>query len=251
VAAALAGCGGGTKAPAVPAAPTSPAAAPSLDDSGVNVVPPSGAAPDAVTTGSPGGGSTPAPGASSSGRQPASVVPPVGASGGGNGDVGTVGLTGRTVPGLPDGAVALPQTAKVSDDGRCRPGALKLEPVDLQGSPGGTYADFRLVNVSPAACAVRGYVTATLIGDAGNPLATTVRHEASPEAWVEIAPKGAAQFHLRFPNPMSGDTPCNPPNAARVRVGLPAISGTLTSSTPEGGIQACHGDLSTAPLGST
>jgi hypothetical protein len=69
--------------------------------------------------------------------------------------------------------------------------------------------------------------------------------------WIRIASGGAAQFHLRFPNPMSGDTPCNPPNAARVHVTLPSIAGSWTAATPDGGIQACNGAVSTAPVGST
>ena len=62
---------------------------------------------------------------------------------------------------------------------------------------------------------------------------------------------GSAQFHLRFPNPYSGESPCNPPNAARVRVTVPGVAGALTGATPEGGIQACDGKVSTGPLGST
>jgi hypothetical protein len=69
--------------------------------------------------------------------------------------------------------------------------------------------------------------------------------------WVQIAPKGIAQFHLRFANPLSGSTPCNPPNAARVRISITGVPGSFTAATPEGGIQACHGEVSTAPVGST
>lgn len=165
----------------------------------------------------------------------------------------TGGADGRTgtVPGVADNAVALAPAVQIADDGRCGIRDLKLAPIDLQGSPGGTYANFRLVNVSASACAVRGYVNATLVGDNRRDLVTSVRHEDGPDVWVKIAPKGAAQFHLRFANPFSGSTPCNPPNAATVRITLGSASGTLTSATPEGGIQACNGQLSTAPVGST
>jgi hypothetical protein len=156
-----------------------------------------------------------------------------------------------TVPGIADGAVALPPSSTVGDDGRCRTSSLRLQPVDLEGSPGGTYANFRIVNTSAATCAVRGYVGARLIDDAGKDMPTAVRHEAGPDVWVRIAPKGVAQFHLRFANPMSGSTPCNPPNAARVRISLSSAPGSLTAATPEGGIQACNGAVSTAPVGST
>lgn len=253
-AASLAACGGGAEPHS---AATTPVAAPSVDDSSVSVVPPAGAS----------SGATEAPPAARN-TAPASTVPtrtpdtasPVAPAPATVADPGTTALSGvtapagtaaRTVPGLADGAVALPSTVQVADDGRCHLSALQLQPVDLQGSPGGTYADFRIVNVSRTACAVRGYVTATLLGEAGNALPTTVRQEAGPNVWVKIAPSGAAQFHLRFPNPMSGPTPCNPPNAPRLRIGVPGTSGTLTGNSPEGGIQACNGNVSTAPLGST
>ncbi len=159
--------------------------------------------------------------------------------------------TGRTMPGIPDGATALPATAAVAPDSRCGTTSLRLEPVDLQGSPGGTYANFRLLNVGPSSCSVRGFVGATLIGDDGKDIATAVRHEDGPEVWVTVAPQGSAQFHLRFPNPYSGESPCTPPNAAKLRITLPSAPGTLVGATPEGGIQACNGAVSTAPVGST
>jgi hypothetical protein len=157
----------------------------------------------------------------------------------------------RAVPGIADGAAALPTSATVQSDSRCQIRSLRLEAIDLQGSPGGTYADFRLVNIGSKTCAVRGFVGARLINDAGRDMPTTVRHETGPDVWVQVKPRGAAQFHLRFPNPFAGDAPCNPPNAAKVRITLAGLSGSLTSATPEGGIQACNGQLSTAPLGST
>lgn len=252
-AASLAACGGTAKAPS---AATSPVAAPSIDDSTVSVVPPAAAgseAPAVVGGGvAPSAAATRAPSTGPAAPGPATVADPTSTGGGGVGGItAPAGTAARTVPGLADGAVALPSTVQVADDGRCHLSALQLQPVDLQGSPGGTYADFRLVNVSRTACAVRGYVTATLLGEAGNALPTTVRQEAGPNVWVKIAPSGAAQFHLRFPNPMSGSTPCNPPNAPRLRIGVPGTSGTLTGDSPEGGIQACNGAVSTAPLGST
>jgi hypothetical protein len=237
---ALAGCGGGS---AAPKATTAPTAAPSIDDSSGTIVPPSGD-----------------PAGSSAGAAPtavphaAAIAPLPGsgpAAGSGDGTTSVTSVPGHTVPGLADGAVALPSSVTVADDGRCRVGALRLQPLDLQGSPGGTYADFRLVNVSASTCAVQGYVGARLIGDSGQDLVTTVRHEDGPDVWVRVAPKGSAQFHLRFPNPFSGSAPCNAPNAARVRISLASTSGTLTSATPEGGIQACNGEVSTAPVGST
>jgi hypothetical protein len=139
----------------------------------------------------------------------------------------------------------------VSGNGQCRISGLRLDPIDLEGAPGSTYANFRLVNISGSACAVRGYVGAVLVGDNGKALPTSVRHEAGQDVWVKVSPKGAAQFHLKFANPMALATPCNPPNAAKVRITLSGASGTLSSATPDGGIQACNGQVSTAPLGST
>lgn len=246
----LTACGGGDAAErAASSAPTpAPSSAPPVvDDSSYTVVPPTGpppavppaqVAPDApAPDAAPGGDGTAGPGPA-----PAPV----------NGaDAGAIGATARTTPGIADGATALPPSATVVESGRCSVAALKLEPLDLQGSPGGTYANFRLRNVSSGVCAVRGHVGATLIGDAGNALPTSVEREAGPEQWVQISRGGSAQFHLRFPNPYSGDSPCNPPNAAKVRVTLPGATGALTAASPEGGIQACRGEVSTAPLGST
>ena len=240
---ALAACGGNS---AAPRATTAPTVAPSIDDSSVSIVPPS--AP-ASTTPSP----TTAPTADgTTARQGASTAPidSVSTSGGGL-QAASRSAPGVTVPGLADGAVALPTTVTVAPQGRCRSGSLRLLPLDLQGSPGGTYANFRLLNTSASPCAVRGYVGARLIDDSGRDMVTSVRHEDGPDVWVRIAPKGSAQFHLRFPNPFSGSTPCNPPNAARVRISVPGTAGTLTGTTPDGGIQACHGEVSTAPVGST
>lgn len=241
-------CGGdpGERA-ASSAAPTPP---PVVDDSTFSVVPPSepppvGALPDGSTstTGPRTGGAAPDAGASAQEADPAPAPP--------GAVTGASSTTARTTPGIADGATALPPSATVDGSGRCSLTALRLEPLDLQGSPGGTYANFRLRNVSSGACAVRGHVGATLIGDGGNAMPTTVRREDGPEQWVRIARGGSAQFHLRFPNPYSGDSPCNPPNAARVRVTLPGSNGSLTAASPEGGIQACRGELSTAPIGST
>jgi hypothetical protein len=238
LAGALAGCGSSHS--------TQPAAAPSqvanVDDSSVSIVtPPPTTAPSAEASNRSSTGATAQQGAT------AAPVPATGKTSTSTGG----STTSRTVPGVADGATALPSTATVADNGRCSVSMLRLEPLDLQGSPGGTYANFRLVNVSGKTCAVRGYVGATLVGDAGNAMATSVRHEAGQDVWVKVASKGSAQFHLRFANPMAGPTPCNPPNAAKVRVSVPGQSGTLTSATPEGGIQACNGQLSTAPIGST
>lgn len=242
---ALVGCGGHATTTAT-TSDTSPVTAPSIDDSSVTVVPPSasagsdaaGSVASPVPTASEGGTSQGGTSAADAPVQPQAVA---GGSGG----------QARLVPGVADGAVALPPAAMVADNGRCGIHDLALSPVDLQGSPGGTYADFRLTNVSKSTCAVRGYVTATLIGDNGKDLVTSVRHEDAPDVWVKVAPKGSAQFHLRFANPFDGATPCNPPNAPKVRIGLATTSGSLTGATPENGIRACNGQLSTAPLGST
>lgn len=238
---ALVGCGGHA---ATTNSQSSPVAAPSIDDSSGTVLPPTtgpSVGSDDSATSAP---ATDAPTASSGG-----TVTPVAPRA--DAVTGASGAQARTVPGVADGAAALPPTAAVANNGRCAVRSLKLAPIDLEGSPGGTYANFRLVNVSSSACAVRGYVNATLIGDNGKDLPTSVRDEDGPNVWVKVAPKGAAQFHLRFPNPMSGSTPCNPPNAAKVRISLTGTSGTLTSATPEGGIQACNGQVSTAPVSST
>jgi hypothetical protein len=239
VAAMSSGCNGAhhTTATAASGSPTAEVSAPA-DDATATVVEPSGAT-GAVTDPSTG----PADG-SSAGTTPDAAqgaTSPQAASRG----------TGRTTPGIADGATALPATAAVAPDSRCRTTSLRLEPVDLQGSPGGTYANFRLLNVGKSSCAVRGFVGATLIGDDGKDIATAVRHEAGPEVWVTVAPKGSAQFHLRFPNPYSGESPCTPPNAAKLRVTLASATGSLVGATPEGGIQACNGAVSTAPVGST
>jgi hypothetical protein len=235
----LAGCGGAHSAGTV-AAPAAPP--PSIDDSSATIETPppvfDANVPDRAGTTASAGPTAPGGGTGTTGP----------ADSGGT-DAGSAGA--RTVPGIADGATALPPAATVPDASRCRTSALRLEPLDLQGSPGGTYANYRLLNVSGKPCAVRGYVGARLIGDNGRDLATTVRHEAGPDVWVRIANRGAAQFHLRFPNPMSGPTPCNPPNAANVRVSLPGTTGTLGAPTPEGGVPACNGELSTAPIGST
>jgi hypothetical protein len=240
---ALAGCGGGSAAPkATAAATTGPTTAPSIDDSSGTIVPPAG-----DPAGTSAGTAPTAPHAAAT--SPLSDSGP--SVGSDDGTTPTTSVPGHTMPGLADGAVALPSSVTVADDGRCRVGALRLQPLDLQGSPGGTYADFRLVNVSASTCAVRGYVGARLIGGSGQDLITSVRHEDGPDVWVRVAPKGSAQFHLRFPNPFSGSAPCNAPNAAKVRISLASTSGTLTGATPEGGIQACNGEVSTAPVGST
>ncbi|MDQ1673198.1 MAG: hypothetical protein QOC98_1760 [Frankiaceae bacterium] len=236
VAAMAAGCDGAH--PAATAASASPSAAPArVDDSTASVVEPSDAPSDPA--GQPATGTAPPPGATAPDN--AGPTSPQAAS----------RSAGRTTPGIADGATALPPSAAVAPDGRCRTTALRLEPVDLQGSPGGTYANFRLLNTGRTSCSVKGFVGATLIGDDGKDIATAVRHEAGPEVWVSVAPRGSAQFHLRFPNPYSGEAPCNPPNAAKVRVTLTSNPGTLTGATPAGGIQACTGAVSTAPVGST
>ncbi len=247
---ALAGCGssdGSGTGGASAAAKTAPQAAPSVDDSAVTIespapadaaVPPGADAPKAGPI-DPVGDPAPAP-------VPSSALDPAG-----TGVTGAGSTPARTVPGVADRATALPPSAAVPSGSRCAITALRLAPIDLQGSPGGTYANFRLTNASRSTCAVRGFVGARLIGDRGNDLPTSVRHEAGPDVWVQIAPGGSAQFHLRFPNPMSGSSRCNPPNAAKVRIALSGIAGNLTSATPEGGIQACNGVVSTAPVGST
>jgi hypothetical protein len=236
VAIGIAGCGSGAASVRATTVPPPP---PSVDDFSASIqtpAPPSGA-PGAVA---------PAPQASLPASTAPGGVPATAPSAGAPGRV-----TARTIPGVSDGASALPPSSTVAAAGRCRMSGLRLEPVDLQGSPGGTYADFRLVNTSSATCAVRGYVGARLIADSGRDLATTVRQEAGPNVWVQVVRQGAAQFHLHFANAMSGTTPCNPPNAGSVRVSLAGLAGTLTAPTPEGGIQACNGALSTAPVGST
>jgi hypothetical protein len=240
-AATLAGCGSSTDtADRAAAAKASPEAAPSIDDSSVTIeAPPEGAA---TVGGAPGA----IPVDPSPEPVPSSALDPAG-----TGVTGAGSTTARTVPGVADRATALPPSASVPNDDRCRVSALRLAPIDLQGSPGGTYANFRVTNTSRSACAVRGFVGARLIADGGQDLPTTVRHEAGPDVWVKVGPGGSAQFHLRFPNPMSGEAPCNPPNAAKVRISLPGVAGSLTSTTPEGGIQACNGIVSTAPIGST
>jgi hypothetical protein len=226
---------------------TSPTASPAVEDATASVVGPDGS--ETTATG-PSTAATPSSPTSVGAADPTGVT--TGAGGGSSaGDIRTGNARARTTPGIADGATALPPAASVAEDARCRASSLVLEPLDLQGSPGGTYANFRLRNRSGGSCAVRGYVGATLIGDDGKDIATAVRHEDGPNVWVTVAKGGSAQFHLRFPNPYSGDAPCNPPNAARVRVTLAGVSGSLTGATPEGGIQACGGRVSTAPVGST
>jgi len=243
----LAGCGGSPSTPADRAAAEQavPEAAPSVDDSSVTVEAPTPEDVDAPAAPRP-VAEDPAPA-----PVPSSALDPAGVGAAASAGQGGGSSKARTIPGVADRATALPPSAAVADDRRCRVAALRLAPIDLQGSPGGTYANFRLTNASGSACAVRGFVGARLIGNAGNEMPTSVRQEAGPDVWIRVAPGGSAQFHLRFPNPMAGPSPCNPPNAAKVRITLSGISGSLTSATPEGGIQACNGVLSTAPLGST
>lgn len=238
----LAGCGGSNDANRTASATATPEVTASVDDSSVTIESPApaGVAARTAPQDSASAGNEPAPA-----PVPSSALDPKG-----TGVTAAGKPPARTVPGVSDRATALPPSASVPDDSRCKIAALRLAPIDLQGSPGGTYANFRVTNASGSACAVRGFVAATLIGDGGNALPTSVRREAGPDVWVRVAPGGSAQFHLRFPNPMSGSA-CNPPNAAKVRISLTGISGSLISATPEGGIQACNGAVSTAPLGST
>lgn len=226
-----------TTATAASASPSVTAPSPA-DDSTAPVVDPSRSPGDIAQPSS--GQDAPPPGTTADGDTAAATSPQAASR-----------ATGRTTPGIADGATALPATAVVAPDSRCPTTVLRVEPLDLQGSPGGTYANFRLLNTGRTSCSIKGFVGAALIGDDGRDIATSVRREAGPEVWVSVAPRGSAQFHLRFPNPYSGEAPCNPPNASKVRVTLPSTTGSLTGTTPEGGIQACNGALSTAPIGST
>jgi hypothetical protein len=245
----LAGCGGNDPVVSSASSSAAPTVAPAaVDPTGTGEVPASDA-----STGPTGASDDQAGGSGASRTQDSSSTGRAGGAGaaGSSAATGAGNTTVKTVPGIADGATALPSSATVADDGRCRLTSLRVEPVDLQGSPGGTYANFRLVNTSGSACAVRGYPGARLVSDSGKDLPTSVRHEAGPDVWVKIAKGGAAQFHLRFPNAMSAANPCNPPNAAKVRISLTGMAGTLSSAAPEGGIQACNGEVSTAPIGST
>jgi hypothetical protein len=235
----LAGCQNTATPTSLASSATPP---PVTDDATAAVVPPTTDAGATDPSSSPTAGPSAAPGTGGDGAGTTGTTTRQGSSS---------ATGGRTTPGVADGATALPPTAAVADDARCRATSLVLEPLDRQGSPGGTYANFRLRNRSAGSCAVRGYVGATLVGDDGKDLPTVVRREDGPDVWVTIAKGGSAQFHLRYPNPYSGDAPCSPPNAAKLRITLTGMAGSLTGAAPEGSIQACGGRVSTAPVGST
>jgi len=141
---------------------------------------------------------------------------------------------------------------------RCSSSQLELSYAGTQGATGHLEATFRLRNVSPRNCTLRGYPGAELLNAAGHTIPTHLErgHGFFPDTLlvprqVLLKPGTSAQFGLGFAdnNEYVGGRPC--PSAAWLKSAPPNASGALRialtgSAHPR--FAPCGGQLVASPV---
>ena len=112
----------------------------------------------------------------------------------------------------------------------CRSGDLSLKPLGTDAGAGQRHVTYALTNNGPAACTLKGFVTAQWLNADGDPLegVTVVQSEAQmagtggPPAEVALAPGGKAVFFVSYTGIQATDRACV--KAARMRATPPGNS---------------------------
>lgn len=123
-------------------------------------------------------------------------------------------------------------------------GAMVLRPAAgaSQGAAGTLQDTWKLTNVGPVTCRMRGYAKVINYRHDGRPLPMSITHMGTPHV-VTLAPGQHARFNLRYPNP--GIRGCTAQNPAHMTIQTPGANSPVIAT---GGLHSCAGEASESPL---
>ena len=174
----------------------------------------------------------------------------------------TSSVTASALPSV--AATAVPATATpapAEPSPRCHTANLSLKFAGAQGAAGTMFLTFRLANVGPAACQLRGFVGMQMLDAASAPMQTRVirnggffANQPPPSAFL-VRPAGsgspaatAATFQVAYSNvPRAGEASC--PEAYQLLVTPPDEFDHLSIPVQGWTLAPCnHGELDVTPV---